>query len=106
MKNVMGGGGFAISASDRKKRTATRVFERAKGIRIMVWDLDTMRRLNADADEKRQLGPILLAAIVRSGFDLSPCGTCGEPVVCLPDGLPICEPCARDLDRTESPRQN
>lgn len=39
----------------------------------------------------------LQAALDRSGFDLSPCFQCGELVVCLPDGMPCCEPCAAKL---------
>lgn len=27
-------------------------------------------------------------------LDLSPCLTCGEPIFCIPDGLPICRSCA------------
>jgi len=30
----------------------------------------------------------------RSGFDLSQCMHCGCAVICIPDGLPCCEPCA------------
>lgn len=37
---------------------------------------------------------ILWGAIERSGMDLSPCSICNKLVVCIPDGLPICEPCA------------
>lgn len=33
-------------------------------------------------------------AIKAGGWDISPCGSCGQPVVCLPDGLPMCESCA------------
>lgn len=33
-------------------------------------------------------------AIKDGGYDLSPCGQCCKPVVCLPDGLPCCEKCA------------
>jgi hypothetical protein len=33
-------------------------------------------------------------AIQDGGFDLSPCGNCGTPVVCIPDGLPMCRRCA------------
>ena len=36
----------------------------------------------------------LFEAIERSGFVLSPCGICGEVVVCIPDGLALCKPCA------------
>lgn len=37
----------------------------------------------------------LKAAIERGGFDLSPCMTCGQAVVCVPDGMPMCEGCAK-----------
>lgn len=37
---------------------------------------------------------LMLQAIDRGGWDISPCGGCGDPVVCLPDGLPMCESCA------------
>lgn len=33
-------------------------------------------------------------AFARSPYDISPCMVCGEPVVTLPDGLPMCDPCA------------
>lgn len=36
----------------------------------------------------------LVQAIERSGLDISPCMRCGEPVVCIPDGLPMCKACA------------
>jgi hypothetical protein len=36
----------------------------------------------------------LTKAIERSGYDLSVCMDCGAPVVCIPDGMPSCEPCA------------
>ena len=32
--------------------------------------------------------------VVRSGMDLSPCKSCGQPVVCVPDGLACCKRCA------------
>jgi hypothetical protein len=32
--------------------------------------------------------------LARSGFDLSPCMHCGANVICIPDGLACCEPCA------------
>ena len=37
---------------------------------------------------------IVLGAFDRSGYDISPCTVCGDPVVCIPDGMPMCEPCA------------
>jgi hypothetical protein len=33
-------------------------------------------------------------AIDRGGYDVSPCMDCGELVVCIPDGLPMCRLCA------------
>lgn len=36
----------------------------------------------------------MVAAIERSGFDLSHCMDCEEMVVCIPDGMPMCERCA------------
>lgn len=36
----------------------------------------------------------LAEAIARSGMDISPCMNCGLRVVCIPDGLPMCEACA------------
>lgn len=36
----------------------------------------------------------LHAAIERGGLDISCCMDCGAPVVCIPDGLPMCDGCA------------
>lgn len=36
----------------------------------------------------------LKAAIGRGGCDLSPCMSCGQTVVCVPDGMPMCHTCA------------
>lgn len=35
-------------------------------------------------------------ALERSAFDVSPCGRCGLPVICIPDGLPFCSECAKE----------
>lgn len=54
-------------------------------------------RLNSVVDGYlKHLGAYLAltAAIERSGFDVSPCRNCGEPVVCIPDGLAMCRECA------------
>lgn len=40
----------------------------------------------------------LQAAIDRSGLDVAPCAVCGRAVVCLPDGAPLCEPCAQSAE--------
>jgi len=31
----------------------------------------------------------------RSGLDMSPCRLCGKPVICIPDGIPMCVTCAK-----------
>lgn len=41
-----------------------------------------------------QMAVIVLGALDRSGYDVSVCMDCGAPVVCIPDGMPMCEPCA------------
>lgn len=46
------------------------------------------------------------AAWRRSPFDISPCMVCGQPVVCLPDGLPCCELCEEKVSTpTQEPGQ-
>jgi hypothetical protein len=37
----------------------------------------------------------VLQAVADSDQDVSPCGACSAPVLCIPDGLPWCEACAR-----------
>ncbi len=36
-------------------------------------------------------------ALDRSPYDISPCMECGKLVVCLPDGMPMCDPCGEKL---------
>jgi hypothetical protein len=43
----------------------------------------------------------LVAAIERSGYDISPCMTCGSSTVCIPDGLALCRPCAEKAGVTQ-----
>jgi hypothetical protein len=43
----------------------------------------------------------LTGAIERSGFDICPCMDCGAPVVCIQDGMPMCEPCAVKAGATQ-----
>jgi len=50
--------------------------------------------LNQMLNSAAGLSDLLQDAIERGGYDLSPCGSCGNPVVCIPDGLPLCEACA------------
>lgn len=42
---------------------------------------------------------ILRQAIEDGGLDISPCGKCGTPVVCVPDGLTFCKTCAEEENR-------
>lgn len=37
----------------------------------------------------------LLDAILNSGYDISPCRTCGVDVLTVPDGLTTCDECAK-----------
>lgn len=56
--------------------------------------------LSLCVDDARQIAKlaraaaILTGALKDGGYDLSPCGCCGKPVVCIPDGLPMCKGCA------------
>lgn len=43
--------------------------------------------------EAIHMAVIVLGAFDRSGYDISPCTVCGAPVVCIPDGLAVCNPC-------------
>jgi hypothetical protein len=36
----------------------------------------------------------LTELLARSGMDLSPCKSCGQTVICIPDGLALCKDCA------------
>lgn len=38
----------------------------------------------------------LKRAYERSGLDISLCMKCGQDVVCVPDGLPMCEACSEE----------
>jgi hypothetical protein len=37
---------------------------------------------------------LLNEAVQNAGFDVSPCTSCGCPVICIPDGLALCRDCA------------
>ncbi len=54
----------------------------------------------AERDELAALGAILQAALKRSPYDVGPCGECGEPVVCIPEGLALCNACAAKTEDT------
>ena len=45
-------------------------------------------------DEKANMQAGFYEMIERGGLDISPCIDCGEMVVCIPDGMPMCEACA------------
>jgi len=70
---------------------------------LMTEAADELERLRFAADYFR----IWADAVARSVFDTAPCRVCGLPVVCLPDGLPLCEPCAeRDGDIANAPHKH
>lgn len=54
-----------------------------------------IEKFGIDPDEAPKAKGWMKAALERSGYDLSMCSKCGLPVICLPDGMPICEPCAK-----------
>lgn len=51
--------------------------------------------VNSMLDSVQTRCDYLSRAIEAGGWDMSPCGSCGTDIVCLPDGLPMCETCAR-----------
>lgn len=67
-----------------------RAEETSEANRISVQDRMSAARVLASRVEA------LETAIIDGGLDLSPCRQCGGLVVCIPDGLPMCEACAED----------
>lgn len=53
----------------------------------------------AIAGEVRDGGAVddttFMLALNRSPYDISTCMECSEPVVCLPDAMPMCDPCGK-----------
>ena len=73
--------------------------ERKKLQRLAIQRMNQADRMELFDVENQDLpNPFveLMEAIERSGFDVSPCRGCGEPIVCLPDGLPFCCSCVVD----------
>lgn len=48
----------------------------------------------------------VIQAIDRGGMDISPCLECGLPVVCIPDGMPLCEACATKDDELRAKHED
>ena len=48
----------------------------------------------ANADRESDSLEALMCEVLADGLDVSPCGVCEFPVVCIPDGLPMCARCA------------
>lgn len=61
-----------------------------EAIRNASRDFSAASTFQAAIEELRALQ----AAIERSGFDLSPCGDCGETVVCRPGVQTFCRKCS------------
>ena len=63
-----------------------------------AWELDllvvTGAAIGAKTVASLEIALALVAAIDRGGYDVSPCMICQELVVCIPDGLAMCEQCA------------
>ena len=76
--------------------------------KAIIKELETQMSKNDDEFAKLSLENIELKksiqtykeALDRSEFDISPCGECGEPVICLPDGMStICNECIKEEDQ-------
>ncbi len=50
----------------------------------------------------RQRVAELEATIARSGMDISCCKLCNKMVVCIPDGLPMCDACAAEEEKRQA----
>jgi len=49
--------------------------------------------IDIDISEDLERAKEIADAFSRSGLDVSPCRSCGESVICIPDGLPYCDEC-------------
>lgn len=74
---------------DKVKDLAGRMRALSRSLEGDVWEHPVT------AVEDCEAAAELLDAIDRSGLDVSLCMECGAPVVCIPDGMPMCEPCAK-----------
>ena len=63
-----------------------------------VWELEkVVEKLKAENDRLRAIE----SALANSGLDVSPCTGCGDPVVCIPDGLSsLCVKCHAAKEKT------
>ena len=63
-----------------------------------AWELDllivTGGAIGSKTVASLEVALSLVAAIDRGGYDVSACMICQELVVCIPDGLAMCRPCA------------
>ena len=59
---------------------------------------NTIEATRQSIDHLEQQIAILTNAIKNAGMDLCPCRLCGHPVICIPDGLPLCKDCAERVD--------
>ena len=63
-----------------------------------AWELDllivTGAAIGAKTVASLEIALAMIAAIDRGGYDVSPCLICQELVVCIPDGMAMCEACA------------
>ncbi len=63
-----------------------------------AWELDllivTGAAIGAKTVASLEVALALVAAIDRGGYDVSACMICQELVVCIPDGIAMCEECA------------
>ena len=60
---------------------------------------DLVHAIESEVMDLRRHRDELALAIEIAGMDISPCGKCCLPVVCIPDGLPMCQRCAEEEGR-------
>ena len=64
-------------------------------------DQETITVLREQLQSAATALDIYREAMERSGLDISPCMVCGEPLMCLPDGMPMCNSCGREAREAE-----
>ena len=66
----------------------------AKELNGLIDSVSLYKPIAAKTIQSLEVALALVAAIDRGGYDVSPCLICQELVVCIPDGLAMCEKCA------------
>lgn len=92
----------------------TAMVERHEAAQRVREDTDDQQARNDYAEANDHVSNLLIAhqhmltdvaqAVAESDQDVSPCGFCNKPILCIPDGLPCCEACAKaEASRSVTP---